>query len=232
LADLTVDAERCIVAWGGLGGWGNARFATPTNRAPRYAQSGIEGEERQLKLELKLLADVGIIGFPNAGKSTFIAKVSAAKPKIADYPFTTLVPNLGVVRYGDFKSFVIADIPGLIAGAHAGMGMGTKFLRHIERCALLFHIIDISGETHSSAWQDFEAINRELALFSPALIKKSQIVAINKIDLFLTRERIKGEIASFEEKGIKLLPFSALTGEGIGDIINEIAEKLHQTRIC
>ncbi|OIP90036.1 MAG: GTPase ObgE [Syntrophaceae bacterium CG2_30_49_12] len=232
LADLILDGERFIVAKGGIGGRGNARFATPTNQAPRYAQGGIKGEERRLKLELKLLADVGIIGLPNVGKSSFIAKVSAAKPKISDYPFTTLAPNLGVVRYGELESFVIADIPGLIEGAHEGMGMGARFLRHIERTSVLLHILDISGEAPGGAWRDFELINRELSLFSPTLVEKPQIVAINKIDLPLTMERIKREIASFKEKGIKALPFSALTGEGIGNVIGEIVKKLHQTKIC
>ncbi|MDI6776611.1 MAG: GTPase ObgE [Syntrophales bacterium] len=232
LADLTINGERCIVAKGGMGGRGNAMFATPTNQAPRYAQEGIKGEERWLKLELKLLADAGIIGLPNVGKSTFIAKVSAAKPKIADYPFTTLVPNLGVVRYGNFESFVIADIPGLIEGAHEGMGMGTGFLRHIERTAVLLHIIDISRESYSGAWQDFAVINRELALFSPTMMEKPQIVAINKIDLPVTRERIKKESATFAEKGIKVLPFSAITGEGISEVISEITKKLQITKVC
>jgi len=232
LADLAVNGDGCVVARGGMGGRGNARFATPTNRAPRYAQEGIKGEERWLKLELKLLADVGIIGLPNVGKSSFIAKVSAAKPKIADYPFTTLVPHLGVVRYGNFESFVVADIPGLIKGAHEGMGMGTRFLRHIERTAVLLHILDVSGESYSSAWQAFEVINRELALSSPTLMEKSQIVAINKIDLPITRERVKKDIATFAEKGIKVLSFSAITGEGIEQVISEITEKLHTTERC
>ncbi|MFA4916228.1 MAG: GTPase ObgE [Syntrophales bacterium] len=226
LADLTVDGERCIVAKGGIGGKGNSWFVTSTNQAPRYAQTGIAGEERTLKLELKLLADVGIIGLPNVGKSSFITKVSAAKPKIADYPFTTLTPNLGVVKYGNFKSFVIADIPGLIEGAHKGMGMGIRFLRHIERTAILFHILDISGESYSSAWQDFEIINRELAQFSPSLTEKPQIVAINKIDLTITRERMEKEISTFAEKGINVLSFSAITGEGIEQVIVEITKKL------
>ena len=230
LADLISDGELCVVAKGGMGGRGNARFATPTNRAPRYAQEGIKGEERWLKFELKLLADVGIIGLPNVGKSTFIAKVSAARPKIADYPFTTLVPNLGVVKYGNLESFVIADIPGLIKGAHEGMGMGIRFLRHVERTVVLLHILDISS--HSGAWQDFEVINRELALFSEAMREKPQVVAINKIDLPVARERIKKEGATFEEKGIKVLPFSAITGEGINEVISEITKKLHIAKVC
>ncbi|MGZ3596582.1 MAG: GTPase ObgE [Syntrophales bacterium] len=231
IADLAVDGEASIVAKGGAGGKGNAWFATSTNQAPRYAQNGIKGEERWITLELKLLADVGIIGLPNVGKSTFISKVSAAKPKIADYPFTTLVPHLGVVRYGKFETFVIADIPGLIKGAHSGMGMGTRFLRHIERTSVLLHILDISHELHGDAWEDFETVNRELALFSPSLIEKPQVVAINKIDLPLTRERVKKEIDIFGRKGIKVLAFSAITGEGIDSVINAITRQLHKNEV-
>ncbi|MGZ3634836.1 MAG: GTPase ObgE [Syntrophales bacterium] len=231
IADLAVDGEASIVAKGGAGGKGNAWFATSTNQAPRYAQNGIKGEERWITLELKLLADVGIIGLPNVGKSTFISKVSAAKPKIADYPFTTLVPHLGVVRYGKFETFVIADIPGLIKGAHSGMGMGTRFLRHIERTSVLLHILDISHELHGDAWEDFETVNRELALFSPYLIEKPQVVAINKIDLPLTRERVKKEIDIFGRNGIKVLAFSAITGEGIDSVINAITRQLHNNEV-
>ena len=227
LADLAVEGQSCIVAKGGAGGKGNAWFATPTNQAPRYAQEGMKGEERWIELELKLLADVGIIGLPNVGKSTFISKVSAAKPKIADYPFTTLVPHLGVVRYGRHETFIIADIPGLIKGAHQGMGMGTRFLRHIERTSVLLHLLDISNESSTDAWRDFEAINRELALFNPTLMEKPQVVAINKIDLPSTRERLKKEIDIFKKNGVKVLAFSAATGEGIDTVINEITKTLH-----
>jgi len=230
LADLAVEGQSCIVAKGGVGGRGNASFATSTNQAPRYAQEGIKGEERWITLELKLLADVGIIGLPNVGKSTFISKVSAARPRIADYPFTTLVPHLGVVRYGNHETFVIADIPGLIKGAHEGLGMGTRFLRHIERTSVLLHILDISDESHSDAWRDFETVNRELILFSPALMEKPQIVAINKIDLLTTRERIKKEIDIFERNGVKVLAFSAVTGEGIDTVINEITETMYMKK--
>ncbi len=226
LADLTEDGQTYLVAKGGIGGRGNARFATSTNKAPRYAQDGVEGEKKWVNLELKLLADVGIIGFPNVGKSTLISKISAAKPKIADYPFTTLTPNLGVVKYGDFENFVVADIPGLIKGAHLGMGLGTKFLRHIERTSLLLHMIDISKESYSSAWEDFETINKELVRFSPSVAEKKQIVAINKMDLPITRERINTEIEFFENKGIKIFPISAVTGEGKNDLIWEIARNM------
>ncbi len=231
LADLAVEGESCIVAKGGTGGKGNAWFATSTNQAPRYAQGGIKGEERWINLELKLLADVGIIGLPNVGKSTFISKVSAAKPKIADYPFTTLVPHLGVVRYGTQETFVIADIPGLIKGAHEGMGMGTRFLRHIERTSVLLHILDISDESCSDAWQNFETVNRELALFSSALMEKPQVVAINKIDLPATRERLKKEIDIFKKNGVEILAFSAVTGKGIDTVINEITKTLHMEKV-
>jgi GTP-binding protein len=227
LADLTTNGQSFVVARGGIGGKGNAHFATSTRQAPRYAQDGLKGEERWIRLELKLLADVGIIGLPNVGKSTFISKVSAARPKIADYPFTTLVPNLGVVKYGNFETFVIADIPGLIKGAHEGAGMGTRFLRHIERTTVLLHILDISHDSYRNAWHDYETVNHELACFSPKLIKKPQVVAINKVDIPITKERMKKDIDIFEEKGIKIFTFSAITGEGIQTVIYEIARRLN-----
>lgn len=230
LADLTMDGERCIVAKGGIGGKGNAWFATSTNQAPRYAQEGMKGEERRLRLELKLLADVGIIGFPNVGKSTFISRVSAARPKIADYPFTTLVPNLGVVKYNQHESFVIADIPGLIEGSHRGAGMGIQFLRHVERTSVLLHILDISREPHTGAWHDYETINRELAMYSPRLMEKPQVIAVNKIDLPITRERLKITIDMFEKNGLKILPFSAATGEGIDSVLKEVIKRLSITK--
>ena len=222
LADLAADGAVFIAAKGGMGGRGNARFATATRQVPRFAQPGIPGEERWITLELKLLADVGIIGLPNVGKSTFVSRVSAARPKIADYPFTTLVPHLGVVQYGDHESFVIADIPGLIEGAHEGMGMGMQFLRHVERTAALLHILDISTESYQSAWHDYELINRELALFSPNMLKKKQVVAIGKLDLPVTRERMKKDIDTFARKGITLLAFSAATGEGVPEVLREL----------
>jgi len=187
----------------------------------------MEGEEFTLKLELKLLADVGIIGFPNAGKSTFISRVSAAKPKIADYPFTTITPHLGVVKYSDSKSFVIADIPGLISGAHDGLGMGIKFLKHIERTSLLLHIIDISTEPNINAWSNYSAINEELQHYNPELMEKPQIVVLNKIDLPYVKENAKKEVALFKKKGIILHPFSAVTGEGIKEILNRIIKILN-----
>jgi len=230
MADLAADGASYVVAKGGIGGRGNARFATATCQAPRFAQPGTAGEERWITLELKLLADVGIVGLPNVGKSTFISRVSAARPKIADYPFTTLVPNLGVVRYGENDSFVVADIPGLIEGAHDGMGMGVKFLRHVERTAVLLHIIDISTEDSRGAWHDYELINTELGFFSRDLLAKPQIVAIGKNDLPLTRVRLKKEIDIFSKKGIKLFNFSAVTGKGIPELINEMASMVFRQR--
>ncbi|HOO89190.1 MAG TPA: GTPase ObgE [Syntrophales bacterium] len=228
LADMTEDGQKAILAKGGIGGKGNARFKTATNRAPRYAQDGLPGEEKTINLELKLIADVGTVGFPNVGKSTLIASVSAARPKIADYPFTTLKPNLGVVNMADHKTFVIADIPGLIEGAHLGAGLGQKFLRHIERTSVLLHIIDISKEPFTGAWDDFETINNELASFSSAVREKPQIVVINKIDIPATRERLKEQVAIFNDRGIRVFPISAVTGEGIKELIGEIAHKLDE----
>ena len=217
------------MAKGGIGGKGNAHFTSSTHQTPRFAQEGMEGEERWLKMELKLLADVGLIGFPNAGKSTFISRVSAAKPKIADYPFTTLTPHLGVVKYADSRSFVVADIPGLITGAHEGMGMGIQFLRHVERTSVLLHLIDISEEPNTSAWKNFTAINKELKLYDPSLLEKTQVVCLNKIDLPFVREKVKKSVAQFSKKGIMLHPFSAATGEGLQDILRKIVTLLNNT---
>jgi GTP-binding protein len=222
LCDLAADGASFIVAKGGMGGRGNARFATATHQTPRFAQPGIPGEERWITLELKLLADVGIVGLPNVGKSTFISRVSAARPKIADYPFTTLVPHLGVVQYGDQESFVVADIPGLIEGAHQGLGMGMQFLRHVERTSVLLHIIDISAEDHPGAWHDYELINRELSLFSADMKDKRQVVAIGKIDLPVARERLQDAVDFFAQRGIKLFGFSAATGEGVPEVLREL----------
>jgi GTP-binding protein len=228
LADLSAAGQKYIVAYGGIGGKGNAHFATSTHQTPRFAQEGIAGEEHWLKLELKLLADVGIVGFPNAGKSTFISRVSAAKPKIADYPFTTLTPHLGVVKYRDSKSFVLADIPGLITGAHEGHGMGIKFLKHVERTSLLLHIIDISENPDAGAWSNYEVINNELGFYNPELLEKPQIVALNKIDLPYVKEQAEKEVAIFKKKGIILHLFSAVTGEGTQEILRKIITILSQ----
>jgi GTP-binding protein len=230
LADLAADGTAFVVAKGGMGGRGNARFATATRQAPRFAQPGIAGEERWITLELKLLADVGIVGLPNVGKSTFISRVSAARPKIADYPFTTLIPNLGVVQYGEQESFVIADIPGLIEGAHEGVGMGMKFLRHVERTSVLLHIIDISQEDSPGAWHDYELINRELGFFSPEMPKKPQIVAVGKNDLPSTEARLKKEIDIFKQRGIKLFNYSAVTGNGVPELISEMVGMISRHR--
>ena len=227
IVDLSQAGQTFIVAHGGIGGKGNAHFTTSTHQTPRFAQEGMEGDEFTLTLELKLLADVGIIGFPNAGKSTFISRVSAAKPKIADYPFTTITPHLGVVKYSDSKSFVIADIPGLISGAHDGLGMGIKFLKHIERTSLLLHIIDISMEPNNNAWANFTAINKELEHYNSELLEKPQIVALNKIDLPYVKDNAKKEVVLFKKKGIILHLFSAVTGEGMKEILNKIIRQLN-----
>jgi GTP-binding protein len=227
LADLSGGGERYVVAKGGKGGLGNMNFATSTNQAPRYAEKGTPGEERKLQLELKLLADVGIIGYPNAGKSTLISRLSRARPKIADYPFTTLVPNLGVVDYRGERSFVMADIPGLIEGAHTGAGLGHQFLRHVERCRVLIHLIDgaAPGEGRDPK-ADFDAINRELALHSPELAEKPQIVAVNKIDVPEAREgaaALRKALSRRKVKPLAVLAISAVTGDGLGELVDVVA---------
>jgi len=219
LADLTSDGESFVAARGGRGGKGNARFATSTNQAPKYAEPGGSGEEKTIALELKLIADVGIIGFPNAGKSTLISRMSAARPRIADYPFTTKVPNLGVVSYFDGKTFVVADIPGLIKGAHKGAGLGITFLKHIERTRVLIHLLDLSPFSERDPIEDFNAMNAELRAYNESLARRTQIIAVNKIDLEDARERLEQLQSLFAEREIKLYPVSALTGEGIGDLI-------------
>ncbi len=215
LADLAVDGQRVLIAKGGRGGLGNAKFATSTNRAPRKTQPGEPGEEKSLRLELKLLADVGLVGFPNAGKSTLIARVSAARPKIADYPFTTLTPNLGVVSMGDDRSFVVADVPGLIEGAHAGHGLGHQFLRHIERTKVLIHLVDVSGASGRDPVQDFETINEELRLFDRGLAAKPQLVAANKIDALDEPERLAALERRVKKAKLRLFRISGVTGEGV-----------------
>src|SRR5204863_5806360 len=188
--DLAEDGARLLIAKGGRGGFGNSHFATSTNRAPRYHQEGSEGEKRELQLELKLLADVGLVGFPNAGKSTLISTISAAKPKVADYPFTTLEPHLGVVDAGDFRTFVVADMPGLIEGAHLGSGLGDRFLRHIERTKLLLHLVDVSSASGRDSLHDYETSNRELAAYTIDLSSREQIVVATKIDALDEPERL------------------------------------------
>lgn len=223
LADLSESRERVVILKGGRGGQGNARFKTSTNRVPRFAQPGEPGEEKCLRLELKLLADVGLLGFPSVGKSSLITKISAARPRIADYPFTTLVPNLGVVAYKNFRSFVVADIPGLIEGAHEGAGLGHRFLRHVERTRILLHLLDPCRTHDSDPIRDYEILNRELAQFDEDLAARPQVVVVNKIDLPDVRELITVMRPYFEERGISIFPISAVTGEGIPELLDEIA---------
>jgi GTPase len=219
LRDLTQDDERFVVARGGRGGRGNARFATATNQAPRRAEPGREGESRSLLLELKLIADVGIIGYPNAGKSTLISRISAVKPKIADYPFTTLVPNLGVVSLGPSREIVVADIPGIIEGAHRGAGLGLQFLRHVQRTSLLLHLLDLSELNDRDPVQDFRTLNRELSLFDSALAEKPQLVALNKIDTPEAKKKLPRVRGYFKRMKKEAYPISALTGEGVSDLL-------------
>ena len=224
LADLIEEGQDVLVAKGGRGGRGNARFATPTDRAPRRAEQGVPGEARHLRLSLKLLADVGLVGLPNAGKSTLIARLSAARPKIADYPFTTLTPNLGVVRLDEDRSFVLADVPGLIEGAHAGHGLGVRFLSHLERTKVLVHVVDLSSATGRDPVDDFEVVCRELASFQGdvsdvgaggAFRTKPQLVAANKLDALDDPSRLERLGQWLEARTISLYPISAVTGEGI-----------------
>jgi GTP-binding protein len=251
LCDLQTHGQRFIAAKGGRGGRGNIHFATSTDRAPRRAEPGTPGEERTIRLELKLLADVGLLGFPNVGKSSLIARISAARPKIADYPFTTLVPNLGTVGLSDERSFVVADIPGLIEGAHAGAGLGDRFLRHLERTRLLVHLLDPSVTAWAEAGsaprspsragagtrrgapksiegtdrtplRDFDATNRELALYDAALATRRQIVVFNKIDLPDVRKRLTTLKRPFLRRGIEVHAISAATGEGIPALLEAI----------
>lgn len=230
VVDLAGQEDRFVVAKGGRGGLGNMNFATSTNQAPRYAEDGTPGQERELVLELKLLADVGIIGYPNAGKSTLISRISRARPKIADYPFTTLVPNLGVVPWRGEKSFVVADIPGLIEGAHAGAGLGHQFLRHVERCRVLIHLVEgANPEPGREPKADLAAIDRELALYSPELAKKRQVLAVTKVDLPEARaagEKLRKLLAK-RKKPIPVHLVSAVTGEGVQELLDAVAEVLY-----
>ena len=230
LFDFDEDEQRWLAARGGRGGFGNAHFATSTNRAPRYHQEGSPGDEFELQLELKLLADVGLVGFPNAGKSTFISTVSAARPKIADYPFTTLEPHLGVVDARDFRTFVIADIPGLIEGAHEGHGLGDRFLRHIERTRLLLHLVDVSSASGRDPAHDYEVINRELAAYDSDLALRPQIVVATKIDALDEPERLERLRARAREDEKRFFAISSVTGAGVRELINEIARELEKIR--
>jgi len=230
LADLKAVGQRVVVARGGRGGKGNAHFVSSTNRSPRHAQPGLPGEEKELDIELRLLADVGIIGLPNAGKSTLIAAISAARPKIADYPFTTLVPNLGVVAYGEGKSFVLADIPGLIEGAHRGEGLGHKFLRHVSRTSLLLHLIDASKIGEEDPLADWRVVNRELELFDPALAAKQQIVVANKMDLPESRKKFRLLETLLPPAFRPPCAISAVTGEGLQELKRLIGITLERAR--
>lgn len=226
LHEFVRPAERWLAARGGRGGRGNARFATPTRQAPRFAEPGEPGEERCLRLELKLLADVGLVGLPNAGKSTLLSRISAARPKIADYPFTTLTPHLGVVSYQD-RTFTVADIPGLIEGAHRGLGLGHRFLRHIERTRLIAHLIDVSKQTTVEPVRGFHTINRELELYDSKLREKPQIIVATKIDS-ADEQRVEAVRRLCRRAGLDLVEISAVTGEGIEQLVRLLAQKLKE----
>ena len=227
LKDLSTPGELWVVAKGGNGGWGNMNFATSTRQTPRFAKDGQIGQERKLVLELKLLADVGLLGFPNAGKSTFISRISAARPKVADYPFTTLVPNLGVVDYRERRSFVVADIPGLIEGASEGHGLGHQFLRHVERCRVLVHLVDLSaGDEGRDPVKDFDILNRELQKYSAILADKPQLVVANKLDLPHAREVLPAFVEKMKKRGIKVFELSGATGEGAQAVLDACARIL------
>lgn len=228
VADLVRADQRAVVAKGGQGGRGNAVFVSSTHQTPRFAEKGEPAEERDLRLDLKMLADVGLIGFPNVGKSTLIARISAARPKIADYPFTTLVPNLGVVPVEPGKSFVVADIPGLIEGASEGHGLGHQFLRHVERTRLLVHFVDVSALTMRDPAEDFAIVNRELAAYSERLAERTQLVALNKADMPGAREIVPALHSALEAQGYPVYEISALTGEGVQPLIYAMWEALQE----
>ena len=234
VADLTTAGERFLVARGGIGGRGNAQFATSTNRAPRRAEPGLPGEEKELRLHMKLLADVGLVGFPNAGKSTMIARISAARPKIAEYPFTTLSPNLGVVGLSGERTFVVADVPGLIEGAHAGHGLGHRFLSHLERTKVLVHLVDVSSAGGREPVEDFEVIMKELALFpgrdaaGEQLQDKPMLVVANKIDALDDPERLARLRAHVESRSLPFHAVSAATGEGVPALLEAVWRQLAQ----
>ena len=226
LADIIDENQEMLLISGGRGGRGNQHFATPTNRAPRYAQPGLPGKEKKLKLSLKFLADIGLVGMPNSGKSTLLSRLSMAKPKIAGYPFTTLLPNLGVMELADEKSVVIADIPGLIEGAGKGAGLGIQFLKHIERTAVLFHLLDITYPAGTDVLEDYHIIRKEMETFNPLLVKKPHMVLINKMDIYRPEHRDPEKLKeSLEGQGIKTLEISALTGQGLQEL-HEIVENL------
>ena len=222
IADLTEVGQRVLIAKGGRGGLGNAHFATSTNRAPRKVQPGEPGDERSLRLTLKLLADVGLVGYPNAGKSTLISRISAAKPKIANYPFTTLTPHLGVVSLSDDRSFVVADVPGLIEGAHEGHGLGHQFLRHIERTKVVAHLVDVSSESGRDPVADFDTIRRELEMYDPSMLRKPQVVVATKLDAVDDAERVKRLQRRAKKLSLPFFKISAVSGEGLPPLLEAL----------
>lgn len=230
LADLTENGQRVCVAKGGRGGLGNAHFVTSTNRAPRKVQPGEPGEEFHLRLALRLLADVGLVGYPNAGKSTLISRISAAKPKIANYPFTTLTPHLGVVTLSDDRSFVVADVPGLIEGAHSGHGLGHQFLRHVERTKVLAHLVDVSSESGRDPVDDFETIRRELELYDAAVMEKPQLVVATKMDALDDPARAEALEARARERGLPFFRISAVTGDGLPRLLEALWQPVAEGR--
>lgn len=228
LYDFCRPGEQVMIAQGGKGGRGNSAFKSSVNQAPKRAEEGLPGEEKTLLLELKLLADIGLIGFPNVGKSTLISVISAARPKIADYPFTTLTPNLGVVAYTPEYHFVVADIPGLVEGAHRGTGLGDKFLRHVERTRLLAHLIDVSESSGRNPVEDFKVVQRELALFKPELAAKPQILVASKIDALQDKKRLQAVESLARQEKLPLVPISAVTQQGVRQLLDLFAVRLRE----
>ncbi|MBM3496616.1 MAG: GTPase ObgE, partial [Armatimonadetes bacterium] len=230
LADLTEYGEKAVIAQGGRGGRGNLHFTSSVRQAPKFAELGESGERRKVRLDLKLVADVGIIGFPSVGKSTLIAAASAARPKIAEYPFTTLAPNLGVVSVGPSQSFAMADMPGLVAGAHKGVGLGDRFLRHIARTSVLIHMLDVSGLAGRDPLEDFRAVNEELRLYDAALADRPQVVALNKMDVAADSEAVSSLTVSLERDGLPVFPISAATHDGVERLMQFVWQTLQQHR--
>lgn len=228
LADLKEGGDEYVIAEGGKGGRGNARFKKSTRKAPRFSEKGGKGELRKIRLELKVLADVGLVGYPNVGKSTLISQVSHARPKIDSYHFTTLQPNLGVVEYGEYQSFVMADIPGIIEGAHEGVGLGDEFLKHLERTRLLVHVIDVSGIEGRDPLEDFEKINNEVNKYNDYLASLEQVIALNKIDLKEGRQNIERVKSELNDRGYSVFPISAATGEGCQKLMYYLGQRLEE----
>jgi GTP-binding protein len=230
VADLIAPGDQAVVAEGGHGGRGNRHFASPTNQAPRRAEPGVPGQERRLRLELRVLADVGLLGKPNAGKSTLLRALSAARPRVAPYPFTTLTPHLGVVHHGDEDSFVVADIPGVIEGAHRGAGLGLRFLRHLARTAVLAHLVDASGTESTDPEQDYDAVNAELSSYGSGLDQKLQIVVATKLDLPDARLRCSAFQEALAKRGVPVIAVSAITGEGLAELVSALADAVRSAR--